>query len=131
MYADITFPSGKEITTEKDGVVIPLIIDTKVGGATVDTTGYTRDMITAGHLVLVNGEGEYKLMPVNEETKAYGSKPSGYSYAGVVVATTRTKEPFVGILTRGRVNYKAADYKMDSILSAVKSALPLIEFRAD
>jgi hypothetical protein len=62
---------------------------------------------------------------------AYGSLPAGHTYAGVLVATILTAKPFAGIMVRGNVNWKAAPYDMTSILSAVRTALPLITFTED
>lgn len=68
---------------------------------------------------------------VADTAAAYGSLPSGHTYAGVNIATILTEKPFAGILVRGTVNPAAAPYDMTSILSAVKTALPLIDFRED
>lgn len=62
---------------------------------------------------------------------AYGALPAGHTYEGINIATIRTAKPFAGILVRGTVNPAAAPFSMTSILSAVKTALPLINFRED
>lgn len=61
----------------------------------------------------------------------YGSLPSGHTYAGINIATILTSKPFSGICVRGTVNPAAAPFSMTSILAAVKTALPLIDFRQD
>lgn len=68
---------------------------------------------------------------VSNTAAAYGSLPSGTAYAGILVASILTAKPFAGIMVRGNVNWKAAPYDMTSILSAVKTALPLITFTED
>ena len=137
---NLTNPS-KEIITSNDNIVIKKYIDGYEGGRTLDTTGYTPAVIKAGHLVIVDTATKkiFKPMPITEEVVEtvptgniiYAALPGGYKYAGIVAATKTTDRPFVGILTQGTVNPAAAPYPMDTILSAVKTALPLIEFRED
>ena len=131
MYADLTH-EGREIVTEKDNVIIRQVLNAKVGGAVLDTTDFEGDTIYAGHLVIYDEENNvFKPMPVNEETKKYASLPAGFSYYGVVIASVRKAAPFVGVMTRGEVNSKAAYYNMDSIKTAVVKALPHIIFTHD
>lgn len=68
---------------------------------------------------------------IGSTTGTYGTLPAGHIYAGILVASILTKKPFAGIMVRGTVNPAAAAYSMTSILSAVKTALPLIDFRED
>lgn len=63
-------------------------------------------------------------------SSVYAALPAGHTYAGILIATILTKKPFAGILVRGTVNPAAAPYSMTSILSAVKTALPLVDFRS-
>lgn len=63
----------------------------------------------------------------------YNSLPANWAYAGILVASIDAATHGAGIMTRGKVN-KSDDvmpYSITSILSAVKSALPLIEFMED
>jgi hypothetical protein len=62
---------------------------------------------------------------------AYGALPASHTYAGILINTILTAKPFAGIMVRGTVNPAAAPYSMTSILAAVKTALPLIDFRED
>lgn len=64
-------------------------------------------------------------------TAAYNALPAGHTYAGIVIASTLTLKPMVGIMVRGTVNPSASVYDITTILTAVKTALPLIDFRAD
>lgn len=75
--------------------------------------------------------GSVPVVTVATVAGAYGSLPSGHAYAGINIATILTAKPFAGILVRGTVNPAAAPFSMTSILSAVKTALPLIDFRED
>ena len=121
--------------TEWDNIRITDIIETKVGGAVLDTTGFPDSVIESGHIVIYNATtGAYKPMPLvtaQDGTKSYGSLPNGFAYFGFVIATVLTKQPAVGILTRGRVNPATFKYKIDSIATAVKTALPHITFVTD
>jgi len=128
---DLTYPS-KEIVTETDNIVIKKYIDGYEGGRTLDMTGYGLSVIKAGHVVIVEtAKKKFKPMPLNTANDAYSTLPTGHTYAGIVVATKTADRPFVGILTQGTINPKAAPFKYDSILTDLKAALPLIEFRED
>lgn len=82
----------------------------------------------------VGGTGTGFSIPVATITAtdgAYGALPAGHVYAGILIGSILTKKPFAGIMVRGTVNPAAAPFSMTSILSAVKAALPLIDFRED
>ena len=131
VLGNLTYPS-KEVVTETDNIVIKKYIDGYEGGRTLDMTGYGLSVIKAGHVVIVDTvTKKFKPMPLVETNDAYDSLPSGHKYAGIVVATKTADRPFVGILTNGTVNPAAAPFKYDSILTALKTALPQIEFRED
>ena len=118
-----------KLNTEWDGVRITNIIDTKVGGAVLDVTGFPDNVIESGHVVIYNPTTKvYKPMPLTGTPLAYDSLPSGFQYFGFVIATVLKSRPAVAILTRGRVNADAFKYKITSIASALKSALPHITF---
>ena len=100
------------------------------GGKTLDVTGFSPAVIPAGHLVIEEtATGVLKPMPVSSSN--YGSLPSGHTYKGVVVSSVLTTKPFVSVMVRGTVNKNASKYGISSILSAVKTALPLIRFTQD
>lgn len=121
-----------EVITGNDNIVIKKYIDGYEGGRTLDTTEYTLPTIKAGHVVIrETATGVCKPMPINDEKNAYAALPAGHEYIGIVVATKLTEKPFVGILTNGTINPAAAPFKYDSILAALKSALPQVEFRKD
>lgn len=112
-----------------DSVVIKKHITDLSGGRVLDTTGYTEKNILAGHVVITDGNGTYKPMPI--VNGAYSNLPVGYSYAGVVYRSVPATRPAVSVLTAGVINPKAAPYAFDSILSAFKAACPFIQFEAD
>jgi hypothetical protein len=62
---------------------------------------------------------------------AYSTLPSGHTYAGINISSIPKTKPFSGILVRGTVNTVPMTFAIASILTAVKAALPLIDFRAD
>jgi hypothetical protein len=129
--ADLT-NEKQEIITGNDNVVIVDNFQSVRGGRTLDVTGYPKDIINAGHVIIrETATKEYKPMPLNEAGDAYAALPDGHEYAGVLIATVPTKKPFAGILVRGTVNPAAAPFAMDTIVSAVKTVLPLIDFRED
>jgi hypothetical protein len=124
--------SKREIITGNDNIVIVDNFQSIRGGRTLDVTGYPKDVLNAGHAIIKEtSTGEYKPMPLNEAGNAYAALPTGHTYAGILIATIQTKKPFAGILVRGTVNPAAAPFPMGTILAAVKTALPLIDFRED
>jgi len=123
---------NREIITGNDNIVIVDVFQTIRGGRTLDVTGFAPDVINAGHVIIQEtATKEYKPMPVNSDNTAYAALPGGHTYAGILIQSLLTKRPMAGILVRGTVNPAAAPYSMDTILSAVKTALPLIDFRED
>ncbi|MBC7948662.1 MAG: hypothetical protein H7Y42_12315 [Chitinophagaceae bacterium] len=62
---------------------------------------------------------------------AYGALPAGHTYHGINISSILTAKPMAGVMVRGTVNPSASKYSLSSILAAVKTALPLIDFRAD
>ena len=123
---------GQKIITGNDNVVIVDVFQTIRGGRTLDVTGFAPEAINAGHVIIQEtATKEYKPMPVNTGATAYGTLPAGHTYAGILIQSILKKRPMAGILVRGTVNPAAAPYPMSTILSAVKTALPLIDFRED
>lgn len=119
-----------EIITGNDNIVIVNHFDGIRGGRTLDVTGYPHSVIKAGH-VIIKDSNEYKPMPLNEAGDAYAALPESASYAGYLVASIPTKRPFAAIMVRGTINPKATPFSMDTILEAVKTALPLIDYQED
>lgn len=122
--------TGDNFDTANDGIVIVNNLETIPGGKTLDVTGFAPAVIPAGHLVIEEtATGVLKPMPVSGT--AYGSLPANHTYKGVVISSVLTTKPFVGIMVRGSVNKNASKYTISSVLSAVRTALPLIRFTQD
>ncbi len=116
--------------TGNDSIIIVNNLETIPGGKTLDVTGFAPTVIPAGHLVIEEtATGVLKPMPVSGA--AYGSLPASHTYKGVVVSSVLTAKPFVAVLVRGTVNKNASKYTISSVLSAVRTALPLIRFTQD
>lgn len=133
----------EQIVFGNDSVVIPKYISGIEGGRTLDMTGYTDKVLKAGHVIITDGKGTYKPMPVTPETTTgegesavttpagYGTLPTGHSYAGVLYRSILTADPAASIMTWGKVNSEAAPYPMTTILAAFRAACPHIEFVKD
>lgn len=122
--------TGTNFDTANDSIVIVSVLETIPGGKTLDTTGFTPEVIPAGHLVIEQtATGVLKPMPVSGNN--YAALPANHTYKGVVISSVLTSKPFVGIMVRGTVNKNASKYGIASILSDVKTALPLTRFTQD
>lgn len=121
-----------QVNSSKDNIIIREVISTVVGGRTLNVTGFTPEIIYAGHpIIKETATGDYKPLPIDAGGLKYATLPGGHTYVGICDKTTLKKLPTVGILTRGEVNYKAAYHDYVDILSAIKTALPRISFAAD
>ena len=142
----------KKIVFGKDNIVIQKYIAGLKGGRALDLTGFTADYIYAGHVIITDGSGKYKPMPVVAATSTvpahYDSLPSNHSYVGILKGTIDTKQPLASIMIDGCVNSVAVPYPLEgvtdpgtgetptpsvvgNILSAFKSACPNIKFIKD
>lgn len=120
--------SGALATIVVASTVVSTVTITEAG------EGYTVGDSLSADASTVGGTGSGFSVPVATiatTAGAYGSLPSGHTYAGILVASILTEKPFAGIMVRGTVNVNATPYPMTSILSAVKTALPLIIFTSD
>jgi hypothetical protein len=123
---------SQEIITGNDNIVIVDVFQSIRGGRTLEVSGFKPDVIKAGHIIIQEtATKEYKPMPVNSDDTAYDELPEGHIYVGILIQSLLKKRPMAGIMVRGTVNPAVAPYNMDTILSAVKTALPLIDFRED
>jgi len=129
--ADLT-GDKQSIITSKDNIVIRDVFEEVRGGRTLDVTSFPNDVINAGHvLIKETATGEFKPMPLAANGNEYNALPADHEYAGILIASILKKLPFAGIMIRGSVNPAAAPFPMAGILSAVKTALPLITFLED
>ena len=82
----------------------------------------------------IGGDGSGFQITVSEVSQVptgYASLPAGHSYVGLLRASILTRKPSAAIVTAGQANPSAMPFSMTSILSAFKTAVPLIEFQAD
>lgn len=111
-----------------DNVVIVDNFKSKRGGASLDTTGFPKAWIRAGHVIIKQtSNGELKPMPLNGAGNAYAALPAGHTYYGILIATVPTAKPFAGIMFSGTVNPKvinpaAGYYDIAPILADVQTA---------
>lgn len=120
--------SGVLATVVVAATVVSTVTITKAG------KGYSVADVLSVPAAYAGGTGTGGSVPVAtiaDTAAAYGALPSGHTYFGVNIASILTAKPFAGIMVRGTVNPAAAPFPMTSILSAVKTALPLIDFRQD
>ena len=121
---------GAGYDTSNDTIVIVKVLEAIPGGKTLDVTGFSPDVIPAGHLIIEEtSSGILKPMPISGAD--YGALPASHTYKGVLISTILKSKPFAGILVRGTVNKNASAYGIASVLTAVKTALPLIRFTQD
>ncbi|MGV6945039.1 hypothetical protein [Sphingobacterium kyonggiense] len=119
------------IDTSKDSIVIIHNIFSIPGGKTLDVTGFTPDVINAGHILIKNAAGDYKPMPLNAGGTAYAALPADHTYAGVLVATILKKRPYAGVMINGYVNEVASPFPVTDIKAAFLTAVNKVEFRSD
>lgn len=104
------------------------------GFAVAVTSVMTSDaeaVLRAGHIIIKEtATSEYKPMPIVGGS-AYAALPSLHTYAGILISTILVSKPMAGIMVRGTVNLSAVLYPYTAVLTALKTALPLIDFRAD
>lgn len=121
--------AGNTYNRGNDSIVIVRHLDSYRGGRVLDVTGYTPEIIKAGHLIIKEtATGELKPMPVNSGNTAYGTLPEGHTYEGVNMHTILTKNPQASILTNGTVNPVASPFTPPA---GAVTALINIQFRAD
>jgi hypothetical protein len=120
--------TGAEATIEvEDGAVTSVTI-------TKDGKGYAVEDELSALAAKVGGTGSGFKVPVKTVSTVkdeYASLPADHTYAGILIASIPTNRAFAGIMVRGTVNHRAAPFDMATILAAVKTALPLINFTED
>ena len=131
-YTDVALTGGtgtgaKATIEVEDGAVTKVTI-------TKDGKGYAVGDELSAAADDVGGTGSGFKVPVKTvttEKDEYASLPADHTYAGILIASIPTSRPFAGIMVRGTVNVNACPFDMTDILSAVKTALPLIVFTSD
>lgn len=128
-----------------DSIIITDYFQGKRGGATLDFTGYRRDYIRAGHVIIkeTGVEDSLKPMPINADGTAYDALPEDHEYYGFAVNTVVARGNAGvanGVAVRGNINAEigknagAAElgyFNLTPILAAIKEALPTFTFLGD
>lgn len=120
--------SGALATITVAGNVVTAVTKTQGGN------NYAAADVLSANSAFIGGTGTGFSIPVAtiaDVAGTYGSLPASHTYAGILINTVLTSKPMAGIMVRGTVNPVAAPFSMTSILTAVKAALPLIDFRED
>lgn len=120
----------KQIVFGEDSVIVQKWIAGIKGGRALDVTGITDKVLRAGRVIVTNGNGTYKPLPI--KGGAYDVLPEEYSYVGILYRSIRTEEAGASIMTEGQVNEIAAKNANGvDVPAAFKTACPLIEFITD
>ena len=121
----------KQVVFGNDSIIIQKFIAGIKGGRGLDMAGFPLDVISAGHVVITDGNGTYMPMPLKAKADGsyeYDALPENHSFAGVVYRSVLKTRPMVSIMTEGQVNSVAMPYEVPA---GFKSACPLIEFIKD
>jgi hypothetical protein len=126
--------ASSTVDTSLDSVVIVDNFQSIRGGRTLVVGSFPDAVIKAGHPIIVEtATGDHKPFPI--ASGALGTLPTGHTYAGILISSILAAKPFAGIMVRGTVNPTAfgtaSGYPYTSILTALKAALPNVDFRAD
>lgn len=125
-----------------DSIILTDYFQGKRGGVTLDFTGYPRDYVRAGHIIIkqTGVEDSHKPMPINAGGTAYGSLPANHEYYGVAVNTSYKGKVANGVAISGNLNPKIglianADvlgyFNVTPLIAAIKAALPTFTFLGD
>lgn len=118
-----------QIVFGNDSIVIRKYGHSLAGGRVLDVTDFAEKTILAGHVIITDGKGNYKPMPIKDG--AYAELPEGYTYIGVLYRSILAAKPAASIMTAGVVNEKALPYAISSIKTAFTEACPHIMFECD
>lgn len=139
------FGTGKDL----DSLVVRENYTATDGGVTLDMTGYARDYIRAGHIIIKEtATGVYKPMPITGDGAAseYDSLPGGHEYYGHAVQSARvlpasaglptSRGANVGVTYHAKINPLVVDaeagyFDMSSLLTALRAALTHVIYRGD
>ena len=114
----------------KSSVIVRNYVNGITGGVILDMTGFDGDIIQCGHIIIRDTKsGEYKPMPVSG--KAYSALPSNHEYVGICITDAPKDTPHVGVMTAGEANDKAVPYPVDGIKTALKTAVPTLQWGHD
>lgn len=94
------------------------------GGRTLDMTGWTEDVVRAGHIIKHNTSTD-AYSPLGISGTDYAALSANEEYIGVLKVTILKDRPFAAIMTMGEVNAAASPYPVSA---TIKAALPAIKF---
>lgn len=120
--------SGALATVVVASTVVSTVTKTKAG------SGYKVGDVLSVPAEFAGGTGTGGSVPVatiTDVAAVYATLPASHTYAGVLIASILKAKPFAGIMVRGTINPVAAPYDFATIASAFKTAVPLIDQRAD
>lgn len=110
------------ITVASGAVTVVTIVNAGSGYAVADSLGAT---------ALPGGTGFSVPVATIAANGVYGSLPAGHTYQGILISSILTSKPMAGIMTQGTINPTAAPKDFATIAAAFKTAVPLIDQRAD
>lgn len=116
--------SADRIEDGNDAIVIINDLGDIPGGRSLDVTEITAEVIRAGHILIVN-DSTKEVKPLGVSGDAYVTKPSGWSYCGVLKHSVLKTDARAAILTIGQVNAAASPYP---VTAEIKAGLPHIQF---
>ncbi|MDR2274358.1 MAG: hypothetical protein LBF27_25850 [Sphingobacterium sp.] len=136
---NLTTPLSPIGGVDLDSLVVRENYTSTDGGVTLDLTGYARDYVRAGHVIIRTGtvgDYVYKPMPLNGAGNAYGTLPASHEYYGHAVQSVTSKYPNTGVTYHAKinplvVNADAGYFDMSGILSALKTALTHVIYKGD
>lgn len=114
------------------------------GGVTLDMTGYARDYIRAGHVIIRTADAAnaglyiYKPMPVTgaDAATVYGALPADHEYYGHAVQSAFASQPHVGVTYHGKINHLVVNpvagyFDLATILAALQAELTHVIYKGD
>lgn len=131
-YTDVALTGGSGTGAKATIVVAGGAVTSVV--VTTPGSGYKLGEIlsAAASTIGTSGSGfAVAVVNTSAEGVAYASLPAGHTYQGVLIASILTKKAFAGIMTIGVINPTACPLDFATIASAFKTAVPLIDQRAD
>ena len=110
-----------------DGKVIIRDLADIPGGRALDMSGWTPDVLKAGHIIKHNKSTDvYSPLGITgSENDTYASLEDNEEYAGVLKCSILKSKPFAAIMTMGEVNAAASPY---AVSDTIKAGLPQIKF---
>jgi hypothetical protein len=137
-YANGTYENVPLLGGSGKGALATIVVGSTVVSTVTITKageGYIVGDVLAIPGIYAGGTGSGASIPVAsiaDVAAAYGSLPSGHTYAGILVASILTKRPFAGVMLEGWVNENASPFPVSGIKSAFLTATNnLIKFRGD